>query len=93
MQVDKRIKGRRDNIRLINGENGFTGAQYANTARGTKHKNKAQFGATGTFTARENIAQDEEILIDYDGNCTGVNIGTYGVKRPWEMMRISACDW
>ena len=55
MQINRRIKGRRDNMRLINGENGFTGAQYANTARGTRLKNNAVFGSTGTFTAKETI--------------------------------------
>ena len=55
-------------MRLINGENGFTGAQYANTARGTRMRNNAEFGSTGTFTAKERIECNKEILIDYDGN-------------------------
>ena len=68
MQVNKRIKGRKDNVRLINGEDGFTGAQYANTAKGTRWRNNAEFGSTGTFTAKYKIECGEEILIDYDGN-------------------------
>ena len=47
---------------------GNTGAQYANTARGTRWRNNAEFGSTGTFTAKYTIACGEEILIDYDGN-------------------------
>ena len=68
MQINRRFKGRKDNMRLINGEHGFTGAQYANTAKGTKKRNNAAFGSTGTFTAKEKIECNEEILIDYDGN-------------------------
>ena len=55
-------------MRLVNGENGYTGAQYANTARGTRWRNNAEFGSTGTFTAKYTIEYGEEILIDYDGN-------------------------
>ena len=55
-------------MRLINGESGYTGAQYANTARGTRWRNNAKFGSTGTFTAKYPIENGEEILIDYDGN-------------------------
>ena len=58
MQINRRNKGRRDNVRLIDGERGFTGAQNANTAKGTKRKNNVEFGETGTFLAKgENRAQ------------------------------------
>ena len=55
MQINRRIKGRKDNVRLIDGEHGFTGAQNANTAKGTKRKNNVEFGETGTFIAKERI--------------------------------------
>ena len=56
MQVNKRVKGRTDNVRLIDGEHRFTGAQNANTARGTTRKDNVEFGDTGTFVAKDRIA-------------------------------------
>ena len=71
MQVNRRIKGRKDNVRLIDGEHGFTGAQNANTAKGTMRKDNVEFGDTGTFIAKERIECNDELLIKYDGNRTG----------------------
>ena len=71
MQINSRIKGRKDNVRLIDGEHGFTGAQNANTAKGTNRKNNVEFGETGTFIAKEIIRRNDELLIKYDGNRTG----------------------
>ena len=34
---------------------GFTGAQNANTAKGTTKKNNVEFGETGTCIAKERI--------------------------------------
>ena len=71
MQVNRRIKGRKDNVRLIDGEHGFTGAQNANTAKGTARKDNVEFGETGTFIAKGKIERNDELLIKYDGNRTG----------------------
>ena len=42
-----------------------------NTARGTTRKDNVEFGETGTFIAKENIKENVELLIKYDGNKTG----------------------
>ena len=65
------------------------GAQYANTARGTRWRNNAEFGSTGTFTAKYTIECGEEILIDYDGNSEKGKYWDVWGKRTG----IGKCGW
>ena len=68
-EKEKRREGRMacngNKGKYANGKRAETGAQYANSARGTREKNNAKCNGAGTITAAKQINIGEEVLYAY----------------------------
>jgi len=51
--------------KLMDGQNCWSGAQYINDARGTRHKQNVAFNDLGYVVAVSDIARGDELLTDY----------------------------